>query len=182
MNAIHVVPLGDADRNLAGTLGDALKGILQSPVALAACAIDLEAFFSEERAQYNSTDILLYLKRNASAILKGDGNASGDKILALVGVDLFIPILTYVFGEAELGGNVAVVSYNRLQRERYGLPPDPALLGERLLKEAVHELGHLFSLLHCPDPSCVMYSSSYVEEIDLKGSSFCPVCAGQVAG
>jgi archaemetzincin len=102
-------------------------------------------------------------------------------MLALVPFDLFIPILTYVFGEAEVGGNVAVVSYYRLAPERYGLPPDGALLAERLVKEVIHELGHVFSLIHCATQSCVMHSSSYVEQIDLKESSFCRVCAAELS-
>ncbi len=182
MNAIHLLPLGDAERALSGSLQHGLEEVFHMPVRMLSSAIDIEPFFDEERAQYNSTEILLHLKRNAPALLRGELDGSGYKLLALTSADLFIPILTYVFGEAEVGGAVAVVSYNRLQTERYGLPPDPALLLERTLKEAVHELGHLFALLHCPDPACVMYSSSYVEDIDPKGSVFCAECWRRVIG
>jgi archaemetzincin len=91
-------------------------------------------------------------------------------------LDLYLPILTFVFGEAQLEGACAVVSAHRLRQETYGLPPDQMLLRERLLKEAVHELGHTFGLTHCADRSCVMASPHSVEWIDLKTAEFCPSC------
>jgi archaemetzincin len=97
-------------------------------------------------------------------------------LLAVLPHDLFIPILTFVFGEAELGGTAAVVSYHRLESQRYGLPANPALLTERFRKEALHELGHTLGLFHCPDQGCVMHSSTSVDEIDLKGGDFCGEC------
>ena len=90
------------------------------------------------------------------------------------------PVLTYVFGEAQLGGRAAVVSLHRLDDELYGLPPNPKRLFQRLVKEAVHELGHTFDLVHCHEDGCVMASSTYVEEIDLKSERFCASCRASV--
>jgi archaemetzincin len=45
-----------------------------------------------------------------------------------------------------------------------------------LRKEALHELGHAYGLLHCSLRECVMHASSYVEDIDSKGGFFCPLC------
>jgi archaemetzincin len=81
-----------------------------------------------------------------------------------------------VFGEAQLDGPAAVVSFHRLANEVYGLPPDPARFFARLCKETVHELGHTFNLIHCHDDRCVMASSTYVEGIDLKSERFCTTC------
>jgi archaemetzincin len=92
-------------------------------------------------------------------------------------MDLYIPVLTFVFGEAQLTNGGAVVSAHRLRQEFYGMPSDTELLQERLLKESLHELGHTYGLRHCPDYSCVMSSSNGVERIDLKGADFCPNCA-----
>ena len=98
------------------------------------------------------------------------------RVLAVTDCDLFVPVLTFVFGEAQLDGNCALVSTARLREEHYGMPPREDLLRERLVKEAVHELGHTFGLRHCPDWRCVMTSSHAVERLDIKGAEFCRAC------
>ena len=173
MNAIHLLPLAGASRELVEAIRTPLASAFQSVVETRDVGVDLEQFFDEKRAQYNSTSILVQLKE----LYRDIPPAAGTKALAIVPYDLFIPILTYVFGEAEVGGTAAVVSYYRLAPERYGLPPDRRLLEERFLKEAVHELGHVHALVHCSAQECVMHSSSYVEVIDLKGVRMCPSCA-----
>ncbi len=103
----------------------------------------------------------------------------GDKVLAVTDQDLFIPILTFVFGEAQLGGRSAVVSTARLGEP--GLP-DPRIALERLAKESVHELGHCYGLVHCDSPGCVMGRSSSARDVDKKRGDFCPRCRDRVAG
>jgi archaemetzincin len=161
------------------TADPTLVDILHAPLAVtfgarihsAACDIDLEDVFDPGRVQYNSSSLIVLLRDTVCAHAVADG-----KVLAVVSRDLFVPILTYVFGEAELGGTIAVISYHRLQNQLYGLPPDPALLASRLRKEAIHELGHTFGLLHCPLQSCVMHTSTTVEDIDLKEEQLCHGC------
>lgn len=128
---------------------------------------DPESTFEPRRAQYSSTRLL--------ALLLAEPTGSS-RIIGVTGVDLFVPVLTFVFGEAQLDGRAAVVSSARLDPRFYGLPPDERLHLDRLEKEAVHELGHTFGLIHCQEYRCVMRSSTYVEEIDLKGAAYCPVC------
>ena len=101
------------------------------------------------------------------------------RVLGVTEADMFIPVLTFVFGEAQLGGRAAVVSTYRLRNEVYGLQPDPRLLEERLLKEAMHELGHTFGLLHCHHTECVMQASTYAESVDLKPAAYCGSCRKQ---
>lgn len=129
---------------------------------------DPEAGFDPSRSQYASGELL--------RLLLDDPQAGQGPVLGVTGVDLFVPVLTFVYGEAQLGGRAAVVSLHRLRPEAYGLAPDPALLGQRLLKEAVHELGHVHGLVHCPDPTCVMRPSTYAEQIDSKSAEFCESC------
>jgi archaemetzincin len=105
---------------------------------------------------------------------------SDTNVLGIAGVDLFIPILTYVFGEAQLAGRAAVVSTYRLDPARYGLAANQQLLLDRLAKEAVHELGHTRGLVHCNHAVCVMRSSTYVEDIDLKSAQFCSACKQRI--
>src|SRR5512143_3074924 len=111
--------------------------------------------------------------------MKGVRTPAAWRLLGLTPHDLYIPTLTFVFGEAQLEGSCAIFSLNRLRQAFYGLPPGPRLLHERMIKEAVHELGHTLRLRHCDDYRCVMAPSHSVEWVDLKGSSFCPSCLSE---
>ena len=75
-----------------------------------------------------------------------------------------------------MGGQGALVSTYRLYNEFYGIPKNGHLLYQRTLKEILHELGHTFGLVHCKNYQCVMNSSTYVEDIDLKMAQFCTKC------
>ncbi len=101
------------------------------------------------------------------------------KVLGVTDRDLFIPILTYVFGEAQLGGRAAVVSLARLVEDVELLGPQ--LLVERLAKEAVHEVGHTFGLVHCDVEGCVMGRSPAVREVDAKLAEPCAECRARLA-
>lgn len=174
MSEIALVPIYLAERagllrGLARTLGE----IFGVPVEVRRPWFDPERCLDPERGQYNSTLLLAQLQ-----------GAPGDawRVLGVTGIDLFIPVLTYVFGEAQLPGRAAVISLHRLSPELYGLPPDEERLAGRAEKEAVHELGHTFGLVHCRRPGCVMGTSTYVEEIDLKSARFCDECLGMMRG
>ena len=130
--------------------------------------ISLKPFYSADRQQYYSTQILAELLKNKPP--------DGAKILGITNVDIFVPILTFLFGEAQLNGPGALISTFRLRNEFYGLPADNALLYDRTLKEALHELGHTMGLVHCQNFECVMFSSTYVEDSDIKQAQFCPAC------
>jgi archaemetzincin len=99
------------------------------------------------------------------------------KLLAVTERDLFIPVLTFVFGQAQLGGRVGVVSFARLRQEFYGLAPNREVFLERAHKEALHETGHLFGLVHCADRRCAMSLATTVRQIDGKQDAFCAACA-----
>ncbi len=141
---------------------------LGRPARLGELGIDLRTFHAPEREQYHATLILAELLRHLPP--------GGGRIVGITDVDLYIPVLTFVFGQAQLGGPAAVVSVLRLHEEFYGLPPHPGRLVDRAVKEVVHEVGHGLGLVHCPDYACVMSSSTYVEDVDLKAESFCPSC------
>jgi archaemetzincin len=101
------------------------------------------------------------------------GPAEG-RILGVTDRDLFIPVLTYVFGEAQLDGRVAVVSSARLFEGVREV--GPRLFVERLTKEAIHEVGHAYGLRHCDAPRCVMGRSAGLAGIDAKSHELCPTC------
>jgi archaemetzincin len=149
-------------------MAEDLSGCVNYHFSYAEIEIDLKLFYSEERNQFHSTFIL-------SKILNFLPD-SAEKIVGVTDVDIFIPILTFLFGEAQFEGRGALVSTFRLRNEFYGLRNDKRLLYTRTLKEVLHELGHTVGLVHCRDYECVMHSSTYVEDIDLKKSQFCSAC------
>lgn len=151
-----------------------MDGIYPHAIRLLKEEVDLRPAYSPERNQYHATLILASLLRNLPD--------PSSKILGITSVDLFVPVLTFVFGQAQLDGPGALLSTFRLRNAFYGLPPNEDLLLDRTLKESVHELGHTFGLVHCSDAECVMSSSTYVEEVDLKADWYCPQCEQELVG
>ncbi len=132
----------------------------------------IEFAFDAGREQYRSMDVLEMLARHCPA--------DAWKLLALTERDLFVPVLTFVFGQAQLAGRLAVVSLARLRQEFYGLAPNPEILLERAAKEALHETGHTFGLVHCMDRSCAMSLATNIRQIDGKHAAWCSACAAQL--
>lgn len=124
--------------------------------------------YDSQREQYNS---MIVLKRLAECCPPGT-----TKFIGITGVDIFIPILKFVFGLAQIEGMCSIISTHRLRPEFYGKPPDRALLLDRIEKTVMHELGHCLTLTHCRDRRCVMYSSTRIEDTDRKNADFCPTC------
>ena len=168
MSYIYIVPIELEDHSYLEKLGGFIFDTFHIRTRSRDLKINLREVFDPNREQYNSSLILQQL------IMKPPLDA--EKMLGVVGVDLFIPILTFVFGEAQLKGIGAVVSIHRLHNRFYGLVEDSDVTTERLLKEAVHELGHTFGLIHCSQSQCVMNSSTYVENIDQKSAELCALC------
>jgi len=160
------------DQRRLQTLAGDLTRILQVHAQVREGMLDISCARNEQRMQYHSTTILSRL----DSVAPGNGS----RLVGIAAVDLFVPIFTFVFGEAQIGGRCAVASFYRLQEQLYGLPPDEERLRERLTKETVHELGHTFGLPHCDQWDCVMHSSHSVELVDVKSAAFCPVCGRTV--
>jgi len=118
------------------------------------------------RRQHSSKKLLAFLLEA--------GPPPPSRVIGLTDQDLFIPILTFVFGEAQLGGRAAVVSTARLDD---GLPlVNPRVLTERIATECVHEMGHAYGLLHCATPRCAMGRSPSVRDVDAKKGLLCRDC------
>jgi archaemetzincin len=168
---IHLIPLVSANGGLGFDrlehLAATLARTFRTPCRIRPEMVDISFSLDEGRGQYYSTAILERLEKAA------DPDA---RVLGVTVSDLYVPVLTFVFGEAQLDGNCAVVSSARLAEEFYGLAPNETLFRERLVKEAAHELGHTFGLRHCVDWQCVMASSHAVERLDIKGAEFCRSC------
>jgi archaemetzincin len=124
--------------------------------------------FDARRRQYSSVAFMLALARGYFG--------AADRILGLTGLDLFIPMLTFVFGQAQLGGRCALVSLARLEQQFYGATPDSELLQVRAQRELGHELGHSFGLIHCPRHECLMSLATSIQDVDRRSDDFCQSC------
>ncbi len=165
---INIVPVHVSNTELLNNIINDLKNVFISPVNLLSLQIDVDPAYSIERAQYFSTQIISMASQLTEEI-KG-------KVLLLTEFDLYIPALTFVFGEAQLRGKHSIVSVCRLHEEFYLGKTDDKLLLKRAMKEVLHELGHNFGLLHCSSWDCVMHSSLGIEEVDIKGNRYCKNC------
>ncbi len=105
---------------------------------------------------------------------------STTKILALCDFDAYSGRLNFVLGEAYVDESVSAIYLPRLRQEFYGLKSDESLYHQRIVKEAVHELGHAFGLHHCKNIRCVMHFSNSLSDTDIKTSHFCNVCKGHL--
>jgi archaemetzincin len=136
------------------------------------CHADLNDFYEPTRRQYNANKLIKFLEEQS--------DAKAFKTICLCRVDLFIPILTYIFGQAVYNGKTGIASLYRLKNEPYGMKSDDDLVLDRFRKVVIHELGHTFGLIHCHVPSCVMRSSTYVEDLDQKKIHLCNHCRNQM--
>jgi archaemetzincin len=172
MKLLQLLPIGEFDGRILMQLGPAMAELFRLPCEVLPEILDPQFAFHGERQQYHSSELL--------HIMQNYVGPDTWRVLGITMVDLYIPILTFVFGEAQIGGPCGIVSGHRLRQEFYGLPNDDGLLHDRLLKESVHELGHTLDLTHCEDYQCAMAPSHAVEWIDLKGSALCTSCQSRI--
>jgi len=164
---IILSPIGDLDPEIFEPVIKKVNQTFGFPVEKKQLLHDLEFALDAERDQYHSTLILKKLSEMAPL--------HAIKVLAITRVDLFIPILTHVYGEAQLGGKACIISTCRLD-ERISSIGKEKVLRERAAKEAVHELGHTFKLRHCKDQACIMHYCRSVADVDRKSDQFCRYC------
>jgi archaemetzincin len=169
---ITLISFGYFGQELLEMIAPDISREFSYPVRAKSGNLDLSEFYDPARKQYNGTELLNKIDLEFAT--------DYSKTLGLFNIDLFIPILTYIFGQAFLGGRMGIASIYRLSNERYGIKANGKILVERFRKEAIHELGHMFGLIHCNDPVCVMRSSTYVEDIDQKNHSLCAKCRMQL--
>lgn len=166
-HTIIIAPIGDFTPELLDLIRAEINRIYAFPAEVRPLLEDLEFAFHPNRNQYHSTPILEELARKAPA--------DAIKVLALVQEDLFIPILTHVYGEAQLGGTACIVSTIRLNEGHRSLNTQEPYLG-RIIKEAIHELGHTFNLRHCREHTCLMHYCRNESDVDRKSDQLCRYC------
>lgn len=163
MEEIEIIAIGDVDIEMVEKVVKKIEGLLGVRAKIHLNKENPDYAYSASRSQYLSGEIIKKITKESDS----------QKVLGVVDVDICTPVLTYVFGEAQLGGKAGLVSIYRLREGSYG---DTEIIFERFYKEVLHELGHLFGLTHCHLKSCVMNFSANVRQIDLKGDEYCEAC------
>ncbi|NJL59821.1 MAG: archaemetzincin family Zn-dependent metalloprotease [Desulfobacteraceae bacterium] len=160
-----ISPIGQYGTELIGRVITDTERVFGFPTEVVSLLDNVDFALDTKRNQYHSTMILTKLAELAPADML--------KILAITHNDLFIPILTHVYGEAQLGGKSSVISVHRLKE---GFSDQDETYLERISKEAVHELGHTFNLRHCKDPACIMHYCRDIKDVDKKTNQLCRYC------
>jgi archaemetzincin len=163
---IIISPIGDLDPDLTRWVSPEIHRIFGYGTRIEPLIQHVDFAFDSSRNQHCSTPIIGKLADMAPP--------KAVKILGITRVDLFIPILTHVYGEAQLGGKACIISTHRLN-EGLGMGVwEP--FGRRVIKEAIHELGHTFNLRHCPNLTCCMHYCRSIKDVDRKSGQLCRYC------
>jgi archaemetzincin len=164
---IIISPIGDINSDICVLLEKKIQSVFGYNTMTHPILSDISFAYDENRKQFHSTPILQRLSDNAPE--------NCFKIIGITTLDLFIPILTHVYGEAQLGGKACMIStyrlYDNMETDSY------TKIHERIVKEAVHELGHTFSLRHCDSSSCIMHYCRGIQDVDMKSDQLCRYCA-----
>ncbi|MEW5807111.1 MAG: archaemetzincin [Acidobacteriota bacterium] len=165
---IYLIPVGKASSTSIEKLIEPLKEKFGFAVEIGKGIDNIQFAYSKKRNQFHSSLILDELKKYFPK--------DAAQILGIADVDLYVPSLNFVFGEAYSDSSVAIISLIRLREEFYGMMPSRTVFEKRMIKEAVHELGHCFKLGHCQNPACVMHFSNSLHDTDIKSPNFCSSC------
>jgi archaemetzincin len=138
---IGVVAIGEVPAVAPRDISSRIQSHLNLPsVVLPSVQHPLYAY-DERRQQYNAAAIL--------SALESMPYHDCDKVIGVLNVDLFIPVFTYVLGEAQEGGKFALASMYRLRSGSKKSSQSMVQVLDRLTKVALHEIGHLFEVAHC---------------------------------
>ena len=165
---VGILPMGQLPDPAPKIMAAHVSGFLRIRAEMLPAVGAPEYAMDAGRLQYDAGKIVSHLERQPI-----DGY---EKILAVLSLDLFVPIFTFVFGESRQGGRAGIVSLCRLGRNPDGSEPPAPVSYERMAKVGLHELGHLYHLSHCLDAGCLMHFCGGLGELDETPLRFCRYC------
>lgn len=163
---VELVPVGEVDSELLRWLANNLSRAFGIRVVVGAIALVPEELYNIRRKQYDAD-------RLASTLV---GRLKGNvwRAIGVINLDLYAQAMDFVFGSANPGHGVAIISLKRLDDTFYGLPQDQMRFLSRAIKEGVRFLGLSMGMRPLDDPQCIMSPSRSIEDIDRKIPGFCP--------
>jgi len=166
---IGILPMGEIPSLIPQVMAAHIESYLRLPADILPPEGLPENAFDPHRLQYDAGKAVTALERRT-------GQQGLSKMVAVLSCDLFVPIFSFVLGEARQGGTWALVSLYRMGKNEDGsLPPESDIL-ERTAKVALHEIGHLFDLVHCDDERCLMHFSGGLDDLDRSPMQLCRYC------
>jgi len=175
MLKLVILPIGQVALNVLQVIQRRLSKVFpnaEATVLETIMPIPSDAY-NPSRQQYHSACILAKVNNYIRSV-------EVRCVLCVTEVDLYVPSLNFVFGQAQCPGRVALISLFRLKPEFYGEPANNELFFDRTFKEAVHEIGHTLGLGHCTNPLCIMFFSNSIRDTDRKRAEFCKECRKEV--
>jgi archaemetzincin len=171
--AVVVLPLMSVSEKISKDIASFISNSLNEKVLVDESMISLpDQSYDNERRQYDASKLIRFLKQYAECM--------DSKILALCNFDIFVEGKNFVYGAAQEGGNICIVSVYRLDPRFYGSASTYETILERAKKEVLHELGHCFGLTHCDDQKCAMHFSEELDSVDEKANELCKTCTAKL--
>jgi len=173
VSSLCLVSVGRVDEEVMSLVARRVQDVFSLAVSRGPGLPEPGHAFDVRRQQYSSVTIMRELVSRRPL--------ETSRLLAVTEKDLFIPMLSFIYGQAQLGGHVAMVSLARLRQEFYQMPANQRLTASRAVKECFHELGHTFGLVHCLNSQCPMALSTNIVQLDQKTAEFCHACSVMLA-
>jgi len=172
IEGVELIPIGEVEPSIIEGMRPGLEARFNASTEVGE-GLRLEPqWFDPDREQYHAGPILDLLTERREEVVR----PITLKTLGIVDQDLFAPGLSFIFGQAIVGGCCGMIGLARLRPEFYNKSPDQRVFKRRVLIEAVHEIGHTAGLDHCPKLDCAMNFSRTIEDSDRKGPDLCPNC------
>lgn len=180
---IFLQQIGDLDRSYLRNLRKSLKWFFKK--------YNLSVEILDEQIPLSKAEYSIVKKKfNADLIMikffKFNQNKNYFRTLGIMDEDIYVSTYNFIFGTARNPlknysplSPIALISITRLREEFWDKPKDQALFELRMFKEAIHELGHTFGLLHC-EKECVMIFSNWIGDTDKKPPYYCKECSEKI--